>query len=160
MLVRNLTISGRRKVPGKQLYRDVKTEIIDSKQMLESLGVTREQLVDVCMMIGTDFNTGINGIGPKKGLKLIQKHGSLEKVMEETDIDIPEYEEVREIFLNGPKSDDYNVKIGDMDRDGILDLMTGYGFSEDRVTTVMNKIEAARKAESNRKKQKSLDAWF
>jgi flap endonuclease-1 len=160
MLVRNLTISGRRKVPGKQLYRDVKTEIIDSKEMLDSLGITREQLVDVCMMIGTDFNTGINGIGPKKGLKLIQKHGTLEKVMEETDIDIPGYEDVREIFLNGPRSDDYAVKAGEMDRDGVLSLMTEYGFSEDRVSTVLNKIEAARKAESNRRKQRSLDAWF
>ena len=160
LLVRNLTISGRRKVPGKQLYRDVKTEIIDSKEMLDSLGITREQLVDVCMMIGTDFNTGINGIGPKKGLKLIQKHGTLEKVMEETDIDIPGYEDVREIFLNGPRSDDYAVKACEMDRDGVLSLMTEYGFSEDRVGTVLNKIEAARKAESNRRKQRSLDAWF
>ena len=160
LLVRNMTISGRRKVPGKQIYRDVNTEIIDSQEMLQSLGVTREQLVDVCMMIGTDFNTGVNGIGPKKGLKLIQKYGSLEKVMEETDIDITDYEEVREIFLNGPKSDEYNVKIGNIDRDGVLDLMTEYGFSEDRVTNVINKIEAARKAESIRKKQKSLDAWF
>ncbi len=160
LLVRNMTITGRRKVPGKQLYRDVKTEIIDSKEMLESLGVTREQLVDVCMLIGTDFNTGISGIGPKKGLKLIQKHGSLEKVMEETDIDIPEYEEVREIFLNGPKSDDYDVKIGTMDAEGILDLMNEYEFSEDRVRAVITKIDTARKAESNRKKQRSLDAWF
>ncbi|MBE6518602.1 MAG: flap endonuclease-1 [Thermoplasmata archaeon] len=160
LLVRNMTITGRRKVPGKQIYRDVKTELIDSKQMLESLGVTREQLVDVCMMIGTDFNTGVQGIGPKKGLKLIQKHGSLEKVMEETDIDIPEYEEVREIFLNGPRSDDYSVKVGDIDREGILDLMNEYEFSEDRVVNVINKIETARKAEANRKKQRSLDAWF
>ncbi|MBR4686280.1 MAG: flap endonuclease-1 [Candidatus Methanomethylophilaceae archaeon] len=160
LLVRNMTITGRRKVPGKQIYRDVKTELIDSKQMLESLGVTREQLVDICMMIGTDFNTGVQGIGPKKGLKLIQKHGSLEKVMEETDIDIPEYEEVREIFLNGPRSDDYSVKVGDIDREGILDLMNEYEFSEDRMVNVINKIETARKAEANRKKQRSLDAWF
>lgn len=160
LLVRNMTITGRRKVPGKQIYRDVKTEMIDSKEMLESLGVTREQLVDVCMMIGTDFNTGIQGIGPKKGLKLIQKHGTLEKVMEETDIDIPDYEEIREIFLNGPKSDDYNVKVGEIDREGILDLMNEYEFSEDRVRNVIDKIETARKAEANRKKQRSLDAWF
>jgi len=159
-IVRNLTISGRRKVPGKQLYRDVKTELIDSKTMLESLGVTREQLVDVCIMIGTDFNAGVNGIGPKKGLKLIQKYGTLEKVMDDTDIDIPEYEDVREIFLNGPKSDDYSVKIAEMDKEGILDLMTEYGFSEDRVNSVISKIDTARKAESNRKKQRSLDAWF
>ncbi len=160
LLVRNLTVSGRRKVPGKSVYRDVKTEIIDSEQMLGSLGITREQLVDVCIMIGTDFNAGVQGIGPKKGLKLIQRHGDLENVMANTDIRIPEYEDVREIFLNGPRSDDYSVKPGRVDFDGVLEMMTDYGFSADRVTTVLNKIEAARKAESDRRKQRSLDQWF
>ena len=160
LLVRNLTISGRRKVPGKSVYKDVKTEIVDSGKMLEDLGITREQLVDVCIMIGTDFNAGVPGIGPKKGLKLIQKHGDLETVMAKTDIDIPEYEDVRAIFLNGPKSDDSSVKQGQADPEGALELMTDHGFSADRVSTVLNKIEAARKAESNRRKQKSLDAWF
>lgn len=160
LLVRNLTISGRRKVPGKNIYKDVKTEIIDSKQMLENLGITREQLVDVCILIGTDFNPGVSGIGPKKGLKLIQKHGDLEGVIANTEIEVEGYEDVRQIFLNGPRSDDYSVKTGQMDPDGIVELMTEYGFSEDRVVTVINKIEAARKAESNRRKQRSLDAWF
>ena len=160
LLVRNLTISGRRKVPGKNIYKDVKTEIIDSGKRLEDLGVTREQLVDVCILIGTDFNPGVSGIGPKKGLKLIQKHGDLEGVIANTDITVDGYEDVRQIFLNGPRSDDYSVKTGQMDPDGIIELMTEYGFSADRVNTVINKIEAARKAESNRKKQRSLDAWF
>ncbi len=160
LLVRNLTISGRRKVPGRNVYRDVKTEVIDFKVMLSELGLTREQLVDVCIMMGTDFNPGVSGIGPKKGLKLIQKHGCLEKVMEAQRFDIPEYEDVRAIFLNGPKSDDYSVKTGEMDPDGIIDMMTGYGFTEERVTAVVRKIENARKAESDRKKQRSLDQWF
>ena len=160
LLVRNLTISGRRKVPGKNVYRDVKTEIIDSTRMLEHLGITREQLVDACMMIGTDFNPGITGIGPKKSLKLIQKFGDLETVMSENGFDIPEYQEVRDIFLNGPHEDDYSVKAGEIDGEGVVAMMKEYGFSEDRVNTVVNKIVAARKSEENRKKQRSLDAWF
>ncbi len=160
LLVRNLTITGRRKMPGKNVYRTVLPEIVDSQQMLTDLGITREQLVDACIMIGTDFNPGVQGIGPKKGLKLIQKHGTLEKVIEANGYDIPGYEDVREIFLNGPKSDDYAVKQGVMDRDGVLDMMTGYGFSEDRIRMVLDKIEASRKAESDRKKQRSLDSWF
>jgi flap endonuclease-1 len=160
LLVRNLTLSGRRKVPGKNVYRDVKTELVDSASMLGSLGITREQLVDVCIMIGTDFNPGITGIGPKKGLKLIQKHGDLETVMAESGFDIPGYQDVRDIFLNGPHADDYSVKPGEMDDEGVISMMKDYGFSEDRVTTVVNKIRAARKAESNRKKQRSLDSWF
>ena len=160
VLVRNLTISGRRKVPGKSLYRDVKTEVIDSSRMLSDLGVTREQLVDVCILIGTDFNAGVPGIGPKKGLKLIQKHGCLENVISSTGIEVPGYDDVREIFLNGPRSDDYSVKPGPIDHDGVLEMMTSYGFSQDRVSAVLKKIDAARKAESDRKKQRSLDNWF
>lgn len=160
LLVRNLTVTGRRKVPGKSVYKTVQAEVIDSEKMLGDLGITREQLVDVCIMIGTDFNPGVSGIGPKKGLKLIQKHGNLENVIEANGYDIPGYEDVREIFLNGPRSDDYSVKAGELDFDGVIDMMTGYGFSEDRVRTVLNKIEASRKAESDRRKQRSLDSWF
>lgn len=160
LLVRNLTISGRRKVPGRNVYKDVKTEIIDSSQMLADLGITREQLVDVCIMIGTDFNPGVTGIGPKKGLKLIQKHGTLEKVIEAQGFDIPEYEDVRAIFLDGPKSDDYSVRPGEMDGDGIVSMLSEYGFSAEKVSAVVRKIEAARKNESDRKKQRSLDQWF
>ncbi len=160
ILVRNLTISGRRKMPGKNVYRTVTPEVIDTGAVLGSLGITREQLVDVCIMIGTDFNPGVPRVGPKTGLKLIQKHGTLERVIEAQGYDIPDYEEVREIFLNGPRSDDYEVKPGKIDREGVLEMMTGHGFSEDRVRIVLDKIEASRKAESDRKKQRSLDCWF
>ena len=159
-LVRNITISGRRKVPGKNLYKTVQPEIIDTGRMLSDLGVTREQLVDVCIMIGTDFNPGVSGIGPKKGLKLIQQYGDLEHVIAAKGYDIPGYEEVREIFLDGPKSDDYSVKPGQVDADGVLAMMSSHGFSEDRVRTVLGKMTAARKAESDRRKQRSLDSWF
>ncbi len=100
VLVRNLTMTGRRKVPGRQLYREVKTELIDSRQFLDTLGVTREQLVDMCILMGTDFNPGIKGIGPKKALKLIRENGSLEKAIENPLDQIPDYEEIRRIFLD------------------------------------------------------------
>ncbi|MDO5853775.1 MAG: flap endonuclease-1 [Thermoplasmata archaeon] len=159
-LVRNLTVSGRRKMPGRNQYKTVTPEVIDTGRMLSDLGVTREQLVDVCIMIGTDFNPGVPGIGPKKGLKLIQKHGTLEEVIAQTGYEIPGYEDVREIFLNGPRSDDYSVKPGKVDQEGVVEMMSQHGFSPDRVRTVLNKIEAARKAESDRRKQRSLDSWF
>lgn len=81
VLLRNLTMAGRRKVPGKDAYREIRTEVIDSKEFLDSLGITREQLVDMCILMGTDFNTGIKGIGPKKALKLIRENGDLEAVL-------------------------------------------------------------------------------
>ncbi|MBO7205794.1 MAG: flap endonuclease-1 [Candidatus Methanomethylophilaceae archaeon] len=89
-LLRNVTITGRRKVPGKDLYRDVKTEVVESKEFLDSLGIDREQLVDMCILMGTDFNGGISGIGPKKGLKLIKDHGDIEHALAHLGVEIPE----------------------------------------------------------------------
>ncbi len=159
-LVRNVTITGRRKVPGKDIYRDVKTELIDSKEFLEELGITREQLVDVCILMGTDFNSGISGIGPKKGLKLIRDHGDIEGALAHLGQEIPEYQEVRDIFLNGHYSDDYDLKPKEIDRDGVIEFLTDHDFSKERVKSTLDKIENARKTNTAKKQQRSLDSWF
>ena len=159
-LVRNMTITGRRKVPGKDIYKDVKTELIESEEFYEELGITREQLVDVCILMGTDFNAGISGIGPKKGLKLIKDHGDLEGAMAHLNVEIPEYQEIRDIFLHGTYSDDYDIKPRDIDRDAVIEFMESYDFSRERVSSAITKIENARKSNKAKRQQKSLDAWF
>lgn len=159
-LVRNMTITGRRKIPGRDQYRDVKTEIIELDVFLETLGISREQLVDLCMMIGTDFNEGLYGIGPKKGLKLIKEHGDLEHILKHLDKDIPCYADIREIFLSDRGSDVYEIRPKNINRQAIMDMLSSYGFSADRVSSTLDKIEDARKAETARKKQRSLDSWF
>lgn len=160
LLLRNLTLTGRRKVPGKDIYKEIKTEIIDSKEFLEHLGVTREQLVDMCMLIGTDFNTGIKGIGPKKALKLIKDNGNLECALTKIGETIPDYEEIREIFLKYDGSSDYDTKFKPIDRQAVLDMMTSYDFDANRVNSALDRIEKARKEAAEKKKQRSLDAWF
>ena len=158
-LLRNVTITGRRKVPGKDLYRDVKTEVIESKEFLESLGIDREQLVDMCILMGTDFNGGISGIGPKKGLKLIRDHGDIEHALAHLGVEIPEYQEIRNIFLNSRYCDEYVTKPGTMDRQGIIDFMTSYDFSEKRVTSVLDRIDESRKVNKAKRAQSSLDLF-
>jgi flap endonuclease-1 len=159
-LVRNMTITGRRKVPGKDQYKDVRTEIIDSKGFLDALGITREQLVDVCILMGTDFNPGITGVGPKKGLKLIKDHGDLEHVMAHTKYEIPLYQEVRDIFLNSRYTEDYSTVPSEIQRENIIKMLEEYDFSMDRVEGTLDRIETARKNNKAKKSQKSLDSWF
>ena len=159
-LVRNMTITGRRKVPGKDIYRDVKTEIIDSEQFLAALDISREQLVDVCILMGTDFNSGISGIGPKKGLKLIRDYGDIEGALEHLGKEIPEYQQVRDIFLKGTYSDSYDLSPKEIDREAVIEFLTDHDFSKERVSSALNKIESARKANKAKRQQKSLDAWF
>ncbi|MDD4307354.1 MAG: flap endonuclease-1, partial [Thermoplasmata archaeon] len=76
VLVRNMTLSGRRKMPRRNVYVDVVPETLKLSEVLGALGITREQLVDIGVLMGTDFNDGVRGIGPKKGLKLIAEFGS------------------------------------------------------------------------------------
>ncbi|MCL2032800.1 MAG: flap endonuclease-1 [Methanomassiliicoccaceae archaeon] len=159
-LVRNMTITGRRKIPGKDQYKDVKTEIIDSKEFLDSLCVTREQLVDMCILIGTDFNPGVPGIGPKKSLKLIKDHGDLEGAMSHLSIEIPSFQEIRDIFLSSGYTDDYSAQPAEMDRGAVIEMLEGYDFSRDRVESTLDRIEASRKSMRSRKSQRSLDSWF
>lgn len=160
VLLRNLTMTGRRKVPGKDIYREIKTEVIDSEEFLRNLGISREQLVDMCILMGTDFNTGIKGIGPKKALKLVRDNGDLESILRKIGEDIPDYQEIRGIFLDYEGSDDYSVEHGPLDRQAVVDMLTSYDFSADRVNSALDRIESARKEEERKRKQKALDAWF
>jgi len=159
-LVRNVTITGRRKLPGKDKYRDVKPEVIGSKGFLESLGISREQLVDMCILMGTDFNEGIPGIGPKKGLKLVKENGSLESILPKIGVEIPLYEDIRGIFLDGIYVDDYDISPKEVDVEGVLDLLQGYDFTEDRVRFSLNRMATSRKAVKAKMAQRSLDSWF
>ena len=159
-LVRNMTITGRRKIPGKDMYRDVKTEIIDSDEFLSTLDISREQLVDMCILMGTDFNSGISGIGPKKGLKLIKEYGDIEGALEHLNEDIPEYQQIRDIFLKGTYSNDYDLSPREIDKKATIEFLVDHDFSKERVTSAIGKIETARKNNKAKRQQRSLDAWF
>ena len=101
ILVRNLMSHG-----SKRHGRTVKAQKINLQELLDTHDLTREQLVDLAIMIGTDFHPGLKGIGPKTGIKLIKSLGTIEAICEEKGKDIPErLDEIREIFLNHPASD-------------------------------------------------------
>ena len=157
ILVRNMAITGRRKLPRKRVYVEVKPEMINLEENLKKLGVTREQLVDIGILVGTDYNKGIKGIGPKTALKLIKKFGNLENVMREKGIKIEHYEEIREIFLNPPVTDDYRLEWKSVDEEKLKDFLCGgHDFSEERINTAIEKMRLFRKY----REQRSLDSWF
>src|SRR5215470_3521128 len=79
-LLRFLTISGKEFLPSKGAFRPITPEVIDSAAMLDHYKITREQLIDLAILVGTDFNDGIKGIGPKKALKLVSDFGSIERM--------------------------------------------------------------------------------
>ncbi len=80
-LIQNLSKSLRRKVQGKWAYQKIIPYEINLKETLHFLGINQFQLVDMAILIGCDYFSGIKGIGPKKSLKLIQKFHTLENVI-------------------------------------------------------------------------------
>ncbi len=45
---------------------------------MRTLSITHAQLIDLGIFVGTDFNDGVKGIGPKKALKLVQQYGTID----------------------------------------------------------------------------------
>ncbi len=156
-LIRNLTITGKRKLPRKKVYIDVKPEEILLEENLKNLGITREQLVDIGILIGTDYNEGVKGVGPKTALNLIKKYGTLEEILKVKNYDIPYWQEVREIFLNPEVTDNYKLVWKGVDEEKVIRFLCDErDFSEDRVKSALEKLKKLEKI----MKQKSLDSWF
>lgn len=156
-LVRNFTSGGRRKVPNQNYYITVEPEIIHLTSILESHDISREQLVDVGIMIGTDFNpSGITRIGPKTAIKMIKKHSSLEDIPRIQDelADIP-YQEIRRIFLEPDVADVKDISFGSIRYEEILKYMTERSFAETRTLQTLDRMK-----KSISKKSETLDRWF
>ncbi|MHC1601547.1 MAG: flap endonuclease-1 [Candidatus Nezhaarchaeales archaeon] len=160
-LVRNLTISGKRKLPRRDEYVEIHPELIELDRVLQELQVTREQLIEVAILIGTDYNPdGVKGVGPKTALKLIRTYGSLEKALKA----LPNAEfpvdpfEIKKIFMEPQVTGDYKLEWRKPDVNGILRFLCDErDFSEDRV---MNALNRALKAYEQHTKQSTLEAFF
>ncbi len=160
-LIRNVTISGRRKLPSKGVYVDVVPELIQLDRVLKELDMTHEQLIDVGILIGTDFNPGgIKGLGPKTAVKLIKQHGTLEKALphiKNAEMPYPP-ESIREIFLQPAVTDKYTLDWNEPDVEGIVNfLVREKDFSEERVRKALEKML---QGSAKQKGKTTLEKWF
>jgi len=160
-LVRNVTISGRRRLPSKNVSIEVVPEVIVMDEVLKECGITYEQLVDVGILVGTDFNPdGIEGLGPKTALKLIKEHGTLENALPHVkNAAFPaEPSKIREIFLNPAITDNYRIEWKEPNVEGAVDFICRQrDFSEDRVRKALEKMQ---KGIDKAKGKATLDKWF
>ena len=144
-MVRNLTSRKTRKTSSGQ-RKEVKQERIELEEVLEELGLSREQLVMLGMVMGTDFNDGIHGIGPKKGLEMVKDYGSLEGLMDDEDFEWSSDnspEAVYDFFMN-PPVEKIEFEYGEPDREKITEILVNKReFSNDRVESKIKDLEKA-----------------
>lgn len=154
-LARNLAVTGKRKLPGKNVYVDVKPEIVSLADNLKKLGLTREQLIDIAILVGTDYNEGIKGVGVKKALNYIKTYGDIFKALKAIKASIENVEEIREFYLNPPVTDDYRVEFHEPEIDRAIEfLCEEHDFSRERVEKALEKLKSLKSAQS------TLERWF
>jgi len=156
-LVRYITITGREYLPSKRRSRRLLPELIELRSVLEHLNLSRSSLVDLAILVGTDFNEGIRGIGPKKALGLMRRYGSIEAIPRNILDKVPvDFADVRKIFLTPEAMDEYSLTFGKPDERGLLEFLChDRGFSPDRVQAVVRRLSAAGSGG-----QSSLAAWM
>ena len=145
ILARYLSISGQEFLPAQHRMRRLIPELVRLAENLRELGITRPQLVDLAILVGTDFNEGVRGIGPKRALALIKKHHSLEDLPDEVKGQLPtEVEQVRQVFLHPKVTDSYELKASPpKPEDLIRFLVEERDFSQERVARVAERLVKA-----------------
>ncbi|AUX09903.1 flap endonuclease-1 [Halalkaliarchaeum desulfuricum] len=91
----------------RQLTSSGNPELMDLETTLAELDLTLEQLVDVAILCGTDFNEGISGVGPKTAVREIKEHGDLWGVLDARGTEIPDAEQVRQLYFDPPVTTEY-----------------------------------------------------
>ncbi len=125
-LVRGLAARARSgAAPGAQL--------IDRTALLGSLGIDQEELIALGIVVGTDFNDGAAGFGPKRALKLVHEHLGFDRTMERAGVPLEEARAVAEIFRHPSSVDPGPLSFGPVDEAGLHRLLVEtHGFSESR----------------------------
>ncbi len=168
VVIRNLTLTGRRKLPKKNVYVDVSIERIELKKLLGKFGITLNQLIWLGMLVGTDFNQGVSKVGPKTALKIASSCSSLDEVVSfvrekygysfETDP-----REVEHIFTNPDVEEISPARFSEIcssfsiDKAGLISFMCDkHGFIEERVSRIADMLSS----ESASRKQKGINSWL
>lgn len=76
VLIRKMTFANASKSDVQQM---------EYAKAIEGLGLTHDQFVDLCILLGCDYCDSIKKVGPKTALKLIREYGTIEKILQNID---------------------------------------------------------------------------
>ena len=163
LLIRNLSLEGKRKKAGKLAYQTIKPEQIELKEVLHHLQLNQDQLIVLAILIGTDYNPGgVKGIGPKTGLKLVREYQSnfpalFDKVEWHKHYPDLTWKEVFDTIKNIPVTDDFTLEWKPINEKELYYLLVEeHDFSPERVNAKIEKL----KEQKETLKQQGLSKFF
>nr|AIF18811.1 flap endonuclease-1 (FEN1, RAD2) [uncultured marine thaumarchaeote KM3_84_F03] len=157
-LCRNLTVSGKRRIPRTNRYMNVEPEIIELKEFLRINEINREQLVDIAILIGTDYNpNGFTRIGPKTAIKNIKKYKRIEEIPKiERELELIDVDQVRNMFLNPDVIKPEIIENKELKKEELISYLCDENdFSEERISNTIKKLDKVEEQQSE-----TLDKWF
>lgn len=120
------------------------------------------------LMMGTDYNPGLKGIGPKTALKLIKQypdqkslfsHLSTKYNLEESFPVDPD--QIIDFFMNPPIDEAPELTFGSLNRDKVIKfLVHERDFSKNTVGTRLKRMEERKQKIKRKESQKKLDKFF
>jgi len=139
-LLRFLTIGGKEFLPSKGTFRAIEPELLELDAQLAHWNISLDGLIDLALLVGTDFNPGVRGIGPKKALALIQRYRRIEDLPEDIREAVGDVGAIRDLYLHPAVTDDYELACREPDQDGVIRfLCEEHQFSRERVTAALDR---------------------
>jgi flap endonuclease-1 len=134
--------------------------MLETAEVLRELAISQEELVLLGMLMGTDFNEGFEGIGPKKALKMVSEHVGYEATLAKVGGDPVLLNQVRELFATPPHSDDYSIKWKKPDLPRLEKILVdSQGFDASRVSKVISRLARCPEPNPTSGRQSALDAF-
>ncbi len=163
LLIRNLSIAGKRKKTGKFGYQTVKPEMILLDDVLNNLDINQDQLIILAILVGTDYNPGgVKGIGPKTGIKLVKEYKDnydklFTKVEWSTHYPELQWQEIFSTIKDIPVTNDFNLEWKSVDEAQVQKiLIEKHDFTKERVESKLEKLRELR----GKGTQKGLSSFF
>ncbi len=145
-VIKNLSITAKRKKPGKLTYEALEPELIILEDNLKKLGLTQDELIMLAMLVGTDYNIGgVKGFGPKKALEIVKKLGKtpqalFEEVKWDESFKTP-WQEVFDTIKHIKVTDDYDIRFNKIDKLKVVAILVEqHEFSMERVNSSLQKL--------------------
>ncbi|MBU2523264.1 MAG: flap endonuclease-1 [Nanoarchaeota archaeon] len=159
-LIQNLTLAKTRKLPSG-LSVAINPQMIELGKVMKELGLTREQLICLGILVGTDYNPrGIPGIGQKTALKIVKQHKTPEEIFDEIGKEHElnfDWKAIFALFMKPKVIKDYKIKFNPINEEKLKEILVErHEFGEERISAAVKRaIEMKRATE-----QKSIKKFF
>lgn len=122
-------------------------QLINLQENLDALEISREQLIDISIMLGNDyFREGIPNIGPKTALKSIHAYQTIPNMMKKhpalfTELPLAKYAQIVSLFTKPISIDIEQISLGPFNIELLIELLLrNHTLNPDRVKRALDKL--------------------